>query len=345
MNRAVPESAARRCAQELVRGRVAAVPGSARATCAANIALVKYWGKRDEALNLPVAPSLSVSTGAWGSTAEIAVLPDAAEDEISLNGARLAAESPFAARLSRYLDLFRPDARFRFAVKTSNAMPTAAGFASSASGFAAVAVALDGLFGWGLRARELSVLARLGSGSAARSIEPGFVEWRAGKRPDGLDSSGVRLAAEWPALRLGAVVVSGAEKPVGSKAAMRHCKATCPFYGAWPATVEKDLRAVRRAIRERDMALLGGTAEANALAMHALMLASRPSVFYPLPETLAAIRRIQELRADGVPVWFTMDAGPNPKLLFEAGTERKLRAAFPKLEVLAPFGGSPQARA
>lgn len=345
MNRAVPESAARRCAQELARGRVAVVPGSARATCAANIALVKYWGKRDETLNLPVAPSLSVSTGTWGSTAEIAVLPDAAGDKISLNGKQLPAESPFAVRLSRFLDLFRPDARFRFSVETANAMPTAAGFASSASGFAAVVVALDGLFGWGLRARELSILARLGSGSASRSIEPGFVEWRAGKRSDGMDSFGVRLDAEWPGFRLGAVVVSGAEKPMGSRAAMRHCKATSPFYGAWPPTVEKDLRTVRRAIRARDMELLGATAEANALAMHALMLASRPSVFYPLPETLAAIRRVQELRAGGVPVWFTMDAGPNPKLLFEAGTERKLRTVFPKLEVLAPFDDLSQARA
>jgi len=303
----------------------------------ANIALVKYWGKRDEVLNLPVTGSLSISLGPLGSHVEVGY-SDGPTDEIWLNGAPMPLTSSFARRASAYLDWFRPAAGVCFALKARNTVPTAAGFASSASGFAALAKALDDWFGWELAPRELSILARLGSGSAARSLADGFVEWQAGVDPDGMDSYAERLEADWPELRVGALVLSAAEKPVGSREGMKRSVETCEFYREWPGRVEKDLAALKAAIGENDMAALGAVAEANALAMHALMMATRPPIVYALPETVAAMRAIWAAREAGLPLWFTMDAGPNVKLLFEAKDEARVREVFPAMQTVAPFG-------
>lgn len=181
-------TAARQIVERMLAGRGAQRGEIALAYAPANIALVKYWGKRDEALNLPVTGSLSISLGPLGSHVELA-RSDAAADGVWLNGKKLAAESSFARRAGAFLDLFRPAEDFFFDLKARNTVPTAAGFASSASGFAALAKAADGLFGWGLSTRELSILARLGSGSAARSLEDGFVEWQAGTAAGCVDSA------------------------------------------------------------------------------------------------------------------------------------------------------------
>ena len=327
----------RQVVERLRAGRGNRPRESAAAYAPANIALVKYWGKRDETLNLPATGSLSISLGPLGSHVELSRGTGAA-DAVRLNGRPVPADAPFAKRAGAYLDLFRPSPDFVFDLQARNTVPTAAGFASSASGFAALAKALDGLFGWGLPARELSILARLGSGSAARSLADGFVEWRAGTAADGMDSYAERLDAEWPELRVGAVVLCAAEKPVGSREGMKRCVETCEFYREWPARVAKDLAELKAAIARKDFAALGTTAEANALAMHALMAATRPPLVYALPETVAAMRMVWAAREEGLALWFTMDAGPNVKLLFEARDEAKIRARFPGVEVVAPFG-------
>ena len=236
-----------------------------------------------------------------------------------------------------FLDLFRPAKDFVFELQARNTVPTAAGFASSASGFAALAKAADGLFGWGLAPRERSILARLGSGSAARSLADGFVEWHAGTAADGMDSFPERLDAEWPELRVGAVVLCADEKPVGSREGMKRSVETCEFYREWPGRVAKDLAALKAAIAAKDFAALGAIAEGNALAMHALMAATRPPIVYALPETVAAMRKIWAAREAGLALWFTMDAGPNVKLLFEAKDEPRVREAFPGIDVVVPF--------
>lgn len=328
---------ARQVVNEILADRGRSPGKSAAAYAPANIALVKYWGKRNEALNLPVTGSLSISLGPLGSHVELARQAGPA-DAVWLNGRELAPDSAFAQRASAYLDLFRPAPDFCFSLKTRNTVPTAAGFASSASGFAALAKALDGLFGWGLSSRELSILARLGSGSAARSLADGFVEWHAGTAADGMDSFAERLGVEWPEFRVGAVVLSADEKPVGSREGMRRSVETCEFYREWPARVAQDLAAVKEALAKKDFAALGEVAEANALAMHALMAATRPPIVYALPETVAAMRKIRAAREDGLPLWFTMDAGPNVKLLFEEQNEAQVRELFPGVEVVAPFG-------
>ena len=328
---------ARQVVQRILAGRAGKARGTATAYAPANIALVKYWGKRNETLNLPVTGSLSISLGPLGSHVELAQGAGTA-DAVWLNGQPLAADSSFVRRASAYLDLFRPAPDFFFDLKARNTVPTAAGFASSASGFAALAKGLNSLFGWGLGPRELSILARLGSGSAARSLEEGFVEWHAGTAPDGMDSYAERLEADWPELRVGALVLCAEEKPVGSRAGMKRSVETCEFYREWPGRVAQDLAALKAAIARKDFAALGGVAEENALAMHALMAATRPPIVYLLPETVAAMHRIWAAREAGLPLWFTMDAGPNVKLLFEAQNEARVREVFPAVEVVAPFG-------
>ena len=328
---------ARQAVERILAGRKGEARDKAAVVYApANIALVKYWGKRDEALNLPVTGSLSVSLGSLGSHVEL-TRACGDTDRIWLNGNQLEPEKSFARRASAFLDLFRPCAGFAFELKARNTVPTAAGFASSASGFAALAKAVDQFFGYGLSVRELSILARMGSGSAARSLENGFVEWRAGTDAGGMDSYAERLDAEWPGFRVGALVLCGHEKPVGSREGMRRSVETCEFYREWPGRVARDLAAVKSAIAGRDMAALGEIAEGNALAMHALMMATRPPIVYALPETVAAMRSIWAARAEGLPLWFTMDAGPNVKLLFEAKEESRVRERFPGVEVVDPF--------
>jgi diphosphomevalonate decarboxylase len=144
-------------ARRILSGATARALGDGAAFAPANIALCKYWGKRNEELNLPVTSSLSVSLGEFGS--KVALKPGGSSDQFALNGETLAPDSPFARRAASFLDLFRPAPRFGFAVSAENTIPTAAGFASSASGFAALTLALNRLFGWQLDGRSLSAAA------------------------------------------------------------------------------------------------------------------------------------------------------------------------------------------
>lgn len=296
----------------------------------ANIALCKYWGKRDTELNLPVTDSLSISLGNLGSRCRLRIC-DTAVDDVRLNGQPLDAGHPFVVRLVRFLDLFRTGQKRHFHVDTVNTIPTAAGFASSASGFASIVKALNALHGWELSGRELSILARLGSGSASRSLWQGFVHWHAGTAADGMDSFAEPLAEAWPDLRIGLLVISDARKETGSTEAMLRTVETSILYRSWPQQVAADMQTLCNAIRDRDFESLGSAAETNALAMHATMMAARPPVLYWKSESLAAIQRVWAARKDGLRVYFTMDAGPNLKLIYRDSDREAVEACFPAL--------------
>ena len=303
----------------------------------ANIALCKYWGKRNDELNLPVTSSLSVSLGHLGTTTTVSVLPGGTVDEVQLNGAPVPAAHAFARGVTDFLDLFRPTPALFYRVETVNTVPTAAGLASSASGFAALTLALDELGAWNLPLPHLSILARLGSGSASRSVYQGFVEWSAGSSEDGMDSLALPVAGTWPELRLGLVKVSIAEKGLSSRHAMKRTVQTSALYETWPAKVDHDLALVKEAIAMRDFLQLGQTAESNALAMHATGLAAWPPVLFWLPETVAVLHRVWKLREAGLNVFVTMDAGPNVKLLFLDSDTEHIHQHFADVEVVAPF--------
>ncbi|HJR13209.1 MAG TPA: diphosphomevalonate decarboxylase [Rhodanobacteraceae bacterium] len=287
--------------------------GEATATAQPNIALVKYWGKRDAALNLPAAGSLSITLEALHTRTRVRFDGALDADDIVLNGEH----DPVQTRkISAFLDLFRARAgsTTRVRVESSNDFPTGAGLASSASGFAALAVAADRALGLGMAARELSLLARRGSGSAARSVFGGFVEMSAGVRDDGEDAFAEPLLdpAAWP-LKVVVAITSREKKATDSRAGMEASQRTSPYYRDWIAMVPGDLEAARSAVQTRDFEKLGVVSEASCLAMHAVMLATRPALIYWNGVTLECIQCIRALQAESAAVFFTIDAGPQVK--------------------------------
>jgi len=310
---------------------------SANAFAPTNIALCKYWGKRDQELNLPVTSSLSISLGNKGATTEVSIT-EQTQDIALLNGEPVNLFSNFGKRLIAFLDLFRAERALHFKIDTQTTIPLAAGLASSACGFAALVLALNKLFHWQLDAQHLSILARLGSGSACRSIWSGFVEWNRGIDADGMDSYGSIIPEVWPELCVGLLIINRNEKNISSREAMQRTIDTSVLYPLWPEKVNHDLSAVKKAIHEKDFLLLGKTAESNALTMHGIMLSAWPPISYFLPETVAAMQKIWELRQQGVALYFTQDAGPNLKLLFLSSDAELVKSHFSSLEIISPFG-------
>ena len=280
-----------------------------------SLALIKYWGKSDIRRNLSATPSLAVTlagvhTETLVRTAD-GTAPDAA-DAVAVDGVEQPPERyvRFFQALRRRL---RTDLRFR--ADSTNSFPTAAGLASSSSGFAALAAACARAAGRELPARELSALARLGSASAARSLFGGFTLLPAGAR------AARQLLPEqhWPELRVLVAVVSGQAKAVSSRQAMEATRRSSPFYRAWIGTAGSLLAEAIPALRERDLQKLGELARLSYSRMHAALLASDPPVLYWLPDTVAIIRACAELRRQGLGAWETIDAGPQVKVLCLAG--------------------------
>jgi diphosphomevalonate decarboxylase len=305
----------------------------ATATAHPNIALIKYWGKRDERLNLPHQSSVSVTLGPLSVEATVEFTGSRGADGVRINGAR--AQGSARERVVRFLDLVRqatPSVRHvglgAARVDSRGNFPASAGLASSAAAFAALAVAARSAAGLPRSLREESILARQGSGSACRSISGGFVVWRRGVRGDGRDSSARQLFPEthWPELRLLVTLVNRAEKEVNSRDGMRATVRTSPYYRAWVADAERAARSIVPHLRACDLEAVGSLAERNAWRMHATALAASPPLNYLKPQTLAVIEAVREERRRGVGIWFTLDAGPNPVLLTTAADEpRALR--------------------
>mgnify|MGYP001094063653 CR=1 FL=1 len=301
-----------------------------------NIALSKYWGKRETSLNLPINGSVSISLPGLGTQTEL-TLSLGEQDQIVLNDTLLEPHVTFAQRLSAFLDLFRPNEHTVFHVDTLNTVPTAAGLASSASGYAALVLALNDLFQWNLSDEKLSLLARLGSGSASRSLFPGFAVWHVGTQTDGMDSFAEAIETQWPEFCVGLLKVDVSEKAGSSTAGMQQTVNTCELYQAWPEKAAKDIEIIQQAIANQDFTLLGKTAENNALSMHATMMATWPPIVYWQPESVAAMQQIWQLRQQGVEVYFTMDAGPNLKLLFLETQKPAIKQAFAEMQIIQPF--------
>ena len=299
------------------------------AVAGTNIALVKYWGKRDPELNLPATGSLSLTLAEMGTRTTVRFGGVSGGDRVRLGNAP--ADDRFAWRVSRFLDVIRQQAGHTQSaeVVTENTVPTAAGLASSASGFAALALAASRAAGLSLAPPALSALARIGSGSAARSIFGGFVEMARGERPDGSDSFARPLeeSAPWD-VRLVIAVTASEAKALGSTAAMDRTARTSPFYAAWVAGSDADLVAARAAISSHDLERLGIVAERSALRMHATAMAADPAIIYWNPATLAAMHAVLALRTGGVAAFFTIDAGPHVKVLCEAAQAPAVAAAL-----------------
>lgn len=298
-----------------------------RATAIAhpNIALVKYWGKRDAARNLPAVGSLSITLEAMRARTSVQFDPAWRTDTVLLNGRE---EPETARRVTACLDLLRRQAGVTYGarVESGNDFPTGAGLASSAAGFAALLTAAAAALGLRLAPGELAEAARIGSGSAPRSLFGGFVLLR--NLADGNVACEPWLdAGEWP-LRVVIAITQEGPKEVGSRDGMSASRDTSPFYGEWLRSHAADLAAGMHCVQQRDFDGLAEVAEHNCLKMHAIMMTTRPPLLYWSPATLACLQAVRELRRAGTPVFFTIDAGPQVKAVCQPQAVAAVAAAL-----------------
>jgi diphosphomevalonate decarboxylase len=289
----------------------------ATAIANSNIALVKYWGKRDSNLILPHNSSVSMTLNSLNTRTTVDFSSSYRRNEVIINGKNV--NGPEFQRVENHLKLLQlnsPDKMFAKVVSESN-FPKAAGLASSASGFAALTHAGIHALNQTLSPKDLSILARQGSGSASRSIFGGFVEWRKGSRSDGLDSHAIliRDVDHWPEISMIVTVISTEKKKISSRAGMSQTVSTSPYYRAWLETIENDVENMKKAIIEKKFTQLGMIAEKNALKMHATMHTTSPPNIYWKSGSLELMQKVFELREEGLECYFTMDAGPQVKIL------------------------------
>lgn len=293
-----------------------------------NIALIKYWGKKDQELILPMNNSLSLTLDAFYTETCVTFSASLASDVFTLDNQVQGKQA--TAKISRFLDLLRQKTGTQQAatVVSRNFVPTAAGLASSASGLAALAGAAASALKLDLTPTELSRLARRGSGSACRSIYGGFAEWQQGH--DDQSSFAVPIASNgWEQeLSMLFVIVNDQQKDISSRIGMQRTVETSAFYSGWLETVPQDLASAKQAITNQDFSALGEVTERSALKMHGTTLAADPPFTYWSSESLQAMQLVRQLRQAGLPCYFTMDAGPNVKVLVQRKDEQQLLAAF-----------------
>jgi len=278
-----------------------------------NIALIKYWGKSNQQLNIPAVDSISITLK------ELKTKTTIRESEISsffLDNKP--ANEKQSEKVFKFLDLINQKKEFNSAyrIDSENNFPTGAGLASSASGFAALTFAASHSAGLKLSPSDLSVLARQGSGSAARSIFGGFVHMHRGKDKDGKDAFAEQLYDEnyWD-LRLLILVTSTKEKDIGSTEGMNLTANTSPYYNSWIQSTNNEISEMKDAIGKKDFEKVGELAEFSCLKMHALAMSANPGIIYWNETTVKLINAVRELRKKGVGVFFTIDAGPQVKVL------------------------------
>lgn len=281
-----------------------------------NIALVKYWGKKDTDLIIPQTDSLSMTLNEFYTTTTVVFDPTLTADQITINGQTMTGAG--AKRITDFLNIVRQMSnRQNFARVTShNHVPTAAGLASSASAFAALAGAASRAAGLHLDRRALSRLARRGSGSATRSIYGGLVEWHRGHDDQSSFAEPIMEKIDF-GLEMLAIMINTSRKKISSRQGMAASVTSSPYYPVWKNVVARDMTAMKIAIQHHDISKIGHIAEENALRMHALTLSADPGYTYFNSETLTAIQAVRQLRQAGIDCYFTIDAGPNVKVIYD----------------------------
>jgi diphosphomevalonate decarboxylase len=308
-----------------------------------NIAFIKYWGNRDDALRIPVNGSLSMNLD--GLTTRTTVTADASlsGDILFINGVE--AGGAALTRVSGILDLVRAQAETKYfmRVESENNFPTGAGIASSAAAFAALAVAASRAAGLDLVESALSRLARRGSGSACRSVPRGFVEWQAGEDDESSYAFSIAPPEHWDLVDCVAVVSSG-HKQTGSTQG-HPLAATSPLQAARVADAPRRIDLCREAILARDFEALAAVVELDSDMMHSVMMTSSPALFYWQPATLRVMQAVRSWRAEGLPVFYTIDAGPNVHVLTLSGSRPQVAGRLAALdgvqEVLSAAVGGP----
>lgn len=307
--------------------------GKATVVAPANIAFIKYWGVREPRGAIPWNRSLSMTLRHCATRTTVTSLEAGAADEVLVRTAAglEPAAVEFASRVVTHLDRLRDWAgvRTRFRVATANSFPMGAGLASSASGFSALALAVAAALERQVSPRQASLLAwRSGSGSAARSVIGGFVEWPAAGDEE---NAAAQLLPEthWD-LRDVIAIVDASEKRVSSRQGHR-LATTSPYFERRLAELVDRLRRVRTALEQRDFAALAPVVEEEAIDLHLIAMSSRPPIFYWRPATLGILERVRDLRREGIEVCATMDAGANVHLICTPSAESLVVAELQRL--------------
>jgi diphosphomevalonate decarboxylase len=274
-----------------------------------NIAFIKYWGLRDVIHRIPANDSLSMNIAGLSTRTTVTLDSSLDADVLVLNGQR--ASGAGLERAQHFMDRIRRLAgnRTYTLIESENNFPIGAGVASSASGFAALALAGTSAFGLALPEPALSSLARYGSGSACRSIPGGFVEWRTDPETGDSYASSFAPPDHWDLVDCIAVL-SESHKKTGSQAGMR-LAGTSPLQAARVADSARRVRLCRQAILARDFDAFAAITELDSNLMHAVMMTSEPPLFYWQPESLAIMQAVKSWQVEGLPVTYTLDAGPN----------------------------------
>ncbi|MBL8155527.1 MAG: diphosphomevalonate decarboxylase [Anaerolineae bacterium] len=275
-----------------------------------NIAFIKYWGNRDDHLRIPANSSISMNLDGLSTETTVEWADDIAADYLILNGT--AQTGPALERVQRHLDMLRRRLNLSAyaRVESTNNFPMGAGIASSASSFAALTVAGVAASGRGdIDERELTRLARLGSGSASRSVPGGFVEWHSGDSHETSYAESMAPENHWALVDVIAVI-STAHKAVGSTEGHKSAS-TSVLQTARVADAALRFEQCKRAILDRDFVTFAEVVERDSNLMHAIMMTSRPPLFYWLPGSLEVMESVRSWRSEGLDVCYTMDAGPN----------------------------------
>lgn len=300
---------------------------SSTARAHTNIALIKYWGKRDADLILPYTDSLSLTLDEFYTTTTVNFDSQLKQDHLIIDGQVISPDK--SAKVARFMDLVRQmSGQKAFAkIKSINHVPMSAGLASSASAFAALAAAASRAAGLNLTPTELSRLARRGSGSATRSVFGGLVQWHRGTDDESSYAEPIMEKVDF-GLEMIAIMINRQQKKVSSRGGMQASVDTSPYFEIWPKVVEQDLKAIKIAIQEHNISKIGEIAEANAMRMHALTLSAQPPFTYFEASTIKAINLINQLRQTGLNCYYTMDAGPNVKVIYDQKDRPQLLAAL-----------------
>jgi diphosphomevalonate decarboxylase len=307
-----------------------------------NIALIKYWGKRDKKLVLPQNGSMSITLDSNTRTVTSAVFSHSLKNDVAwINGKKTSAEE--MKRLLIPVNIVRKQAGIdaKIAICSNNNFPTAAGIASSASGFAALACAASDAAGLKLSSSELSILARHGSGSACRSVLGGFVEWKAGEHADGRDSYAVQIApaSHWPQMRDLIAIVAPEKKKIGSSEGMDMTVKTSRLFKERVGRMPKKLEKMRNAILQKDTETIYSIAMADSDEMHATMADTKPPIVYLNEASRKIIRAINEINSSEgrLICGYTFDAGPNAHIIAEEKNIGKVRKALSQISGIEKF--------
>lgn len=302
----------------------------ATAVSPANTAFIKYWGKKNPNLNLPFNSSISMNLDGCLTTTTVEFNKKFKRDRVYIDGKEVGDGKE--ERVTKILDMVRKKAGIKLPARvvSKNNFPADAGIASSASGFSALALSASKAAGLNLKKKELSILARMGSGSACRSIPDGFSFWEKGKDNNSSYAFGIAPPGFWD-IRDVVVVVSKGEKSVGSTEG-HELATTSPYFGVRLKNIGKRIKGIKTALLARNFSAFGKLLEEEAIDLHVMAMASHPPVFYWNKGTIEVMNGVRNLRQKQVQCFFTMDAGPNVHVICQGKDEPKVRRALQKIK-------------